>query len=83
MDRKRVMIVDEKPAFRRLAGAAIESDGYRVTGAEDGRDALRALELQVPDLIVLSLDLPRVDGLTFLARFRGNPPATHVVTVGA
>ena len=59
----RILIVDDEPAIRRLLAAALGRSGYRVTEAGDARQALAALAIDRPELVLLDLGLPDRDGI--------------------
>ena len=65
-----VLVVDDEPMVREVVCRYLEHDGFRVVTAEDGREALRAVKASVPDLIVLDIMLPEVDGLDVLTQLR-------------
>ena len=65
-----VLVVDDEDAIRDFLRSALEAEGYLVTQAADGVQALIACEQHVPDLILLDLMMPRLDGLGFLHEFR-------------
>ncbi len=69
----RVLVVDDEPAVRRLVMKALESDGYFFTEASNGRDALRMIGEQMPDLVLLDLLMPELGGLEVLKALRANP----------
>ena len=60
---KTVLVVDDEPKIVQLARDYLEHAGFAVTSASDGKEALAAFRRSVPDLIVLDLGLPLVDGL--------------------
>ena len=68
-----VLVVDDDAAARARARAAIEREGYRVVEAEHGGVALAALRSLTPDLILLDLMMPEVDGFAFLDQLRARP----------
>lgn len=73
MSRGRVLIVDDFEDARELYGEFLRLQGFEVTGAADGPEALNlALPAQY-DVIVLDLALPRMDGLAVLRELRRNP----------
>ena len=73
MPRGRVLIVDDFEDARELYGEFLRLQGFEVTGAADGPEALNlALPAQY-DVIVLDLALPRMDGLAVLRELRRNP----------
>jgi two-component system response regulator VicR len=68
--RRRIMIVDDEASIREVVTRYLEREGYQVVMAEDGAMALRLVESQPPDLIILDLMLPRVDGLEVCRQIR-------------
>ncbi len=67
---KSILVVDDEQTIREVVRRYLERDGFRVTEAEDGYMALDAIETEPPDLIVLDLMLPGVDGLTITRHLR-------------
>jgi two-component system KDP operon response regulator KdpE len=70
-DRPTILVVDDEPAILRVLRAGLEARGYRVTTATKGQDAIDAAALKAPDLIVLDLSLPDIDGVEVCRRIRG------------
>ncbi|MFH0942320.1 MAG: response regulator transcription factor, partial [Chloroflexota bacterium] len=70
MTGKRVLVVDDDAKTAELVKLYLHRDGYRVTLAYDGIEALRLAREGHPDLVVLDLMLPRLDGLEVLRRLR-------------
>jgi two-component system, OmpR family, alkaline phosphatase synthesis response regulator PhoP len=60
---KTVLVVDDEPKIVRLARDYLEHAGFSVVAAGDGRGALQAVRLRQPDLVILDLGLPELDGL--------------------
>jgi two-component system KDP operon response regulator KdpE len=58
-----VLVVDDEPAIRRFLGITLRAEGYRVLEASNGREALSQVAAHRPDLIILDLGLPDVDGV--------------------
>ncbi len=67
---ERILVVEDEPAFAELIALWLERHGWRPEIAPDGAHALRAIAEQPPDLIVLDLGLPRVDGWHVIERVR-------------
>lgn len=67
---KSILVVDDERTIREVLRRYLERDGYRVREAADGQAALEAVQEEAPDLIVLDLMLPGVDGLTVARRIR-------------
>jgi two-component system KDP operon response regulator KdpE len=65
-----ILVVDDEPAIVRLVRTALQADGYAVITAGRGEAALEILEDQRPDLVVLDLMLPGIDGDETLRRIR-------------
>ncbi|GAA2170851.1 response regulator transcription factor [Actinomadura napierensis] len=66
----RILIVDDEPAVRESLSSSLEFEGYRVAEAADGAAALQSVEAERPDLVVLDVLMPRMDGLTTCRRLR-------------
>ncbi len=65
-DQIRVLVADDDAQMRRLVRSVLERDGLTVTEAVDGLDALDQIAQQRPDLVVIDMDMPRLDGLGVL-----------------
>lgn len=81
--RGHILVVDDEPMVREVITSYLERDGYRVASVADGAAALRWLEVGEPDLVILDLMLPAVDGLSVLAQVRRNRADLPVVVVTA
>jgi len=66
----RVLVVDDEPMVLEVVTAYLERDGYRVSTATNGSEALAAVESMRPDLLVLDVMLPEIDGFDLLGRIR-------------
>ncbi len=78
-----VAIVDDDQAIRQALGRALRMENYDVELFEDGLSALRAIQLRVPDAIILDLQLPDVDGLEICRRIRHAGDATPILMLTA
>jgi len=67
---RRILVVDDEPAIRRLLCDVFASEGYLVTQAANGRQALQQLQLVQPNIVVLDLMMPVMNGLEFAAKCR-------------
>jgi len=65
-----ILVVDDEPQIVRLVRAYLEEAGYRVVAAADGQEALHVARREKPDLIVVDVLMPRMDGLEFTRRIR-------------
>jgi CheY-like chemotaxis protein len=63
---KNILIINDSPLFIKRIGRILESGGYGVISAENGRLGLEALQQQKPDCILLDIIMPEMDGVEFL-----------------
>ncbi len=68
----RVLVVDDEPTVREVVAGYLRRDGHLVSEAADGPTALRLLDSEKPDLVVLDMMLPGVNGLDILRRIRAS-----------
>ncbi|WP_262266128.1 response regulator [Microvirga yunnanensis] len=66
----RVLVVDDEPAIHRFLTPALLANDYEVLKAENGSDALRQIAADAPDIVILDLGLPDIDGKDVIARVR-------------
>jgi two-component system, cell cycle response regulator DivK len=76
-----VLIVDDNPQNLKLAKVILAAEGYEVKTAIDGEDALRTLETFTPRLILMDLQLPRMDGLELTRRLKADPARCEIVII--
>jgi CheY-like chemotaxis protein len=80
-----VLVVEDNPITRKMLRVSLESDGYRVAEAGEGRQARAAAAARRPDVVVLDFVLPDIDGVRLLAEIRrdlGAPELPAVVVTG-
>ena len=70
MAERRVLVVDDEPIVREVLQRYLQLEGFAVTTAEDGQDALERFASTHPHLVLLDLMLPRIDGLEVFRRMR-------------
>src|SRR5512143_130345 len=76
---KKILVVDDEPKISQLVSDYLERAGYEVQVARDGRTALSHARTDKPDLIVLDLGLPQMDGLDFTREFRKSSNAPIIM----
>lgn len=74
----RVLVVEDDPSIRDLVVTVLEEEGFDVSAAANGEDALNQLQDVQPDAIVLDLMMPIMDGWTFVEECRHQPWCGHV-----
>jgi CheY-like chemotaxis protein len=79
----RVLVVDDEADIRATVSAMLETEGYHVEEAANGADALQAVEMRRPDLILLDMRMPVLDGWGFAAELRRRGHRTPIVVMTA
>ena len=77
----RVLVVDDDALIRHTLAAALGDEGYAVRVAQDGRAALDTIGLWLPDVIVLDLMMPVMDGRAFRAAQRSIAATAHIPVI--
>jgi chemosensory pili system protein ChpA (sensor histidine kinase/response regulator) len=67
-----IMVVDDSLTVRNITSALLEREGYRVTTAKDGIDALEKLQDAAPDVMLLDIEMPRMDGFELAGKLRAD-----------
>jgi DNA-binding response OmpR family regulator len=79
MTKRRVLVVDDEPMVREVLQRYLEREGYEVAIAEDGEAALASFTEERPQLVLLDLMLPRIDGLEVFRRMRADAPTPVIM----
>ncbi len=80
----KILVVDDEPLYIRLLKVNLEAEGYEVTTAENGEEALDSLSLKTPELIIMDVMMPKLDGVTTCQRIRqfSNVPIILLTALG-
>ena len=78
---KKIVVVDDNTASRELIREVLDSPDYRIMEAADGREALDLILASDPDLVLLDIQLPGLDGYSVVRRLRQNPRFTRLKIV--
>ena len=70
MEAKRILIVDDEPHLVKLVKLRLEANGYEVATALNGLEGLKEAEENHPDLIIVDVMMPKMDGYTFVKNIR-------------
>lgn len=81
MTEKSLLVVDDNPENLKLILMILASSGYELVTASDAIQALRAVERRIPDLILLDLQLPGMDGLELTRRLKAKPETRDIPIV--
>ena len=78
---KTIMIVDDEPSIRTSLEGVLEDEGFKVICASDGQEALKTMEEEMPDLVLLDIWMPGIDGIETLERMRALHPGLQVIMI--
>lgn len=76
---KHILIVDDEPRMRRFVRMNLELEGFRVSEANDGLEAVRKVREELPNLVVLDVEMPHLDGFETLAEIRRTSPVPVIM----
>ncbi len=80
-NKKTILLVDDEPNIRLVLGAVLERSGFAVVTAEDGFEALRAIQRSMPDLVITDLRMPNMNGFELLSVLRSRFPELPTVAI--
>ena len=78
MAQKSILIVDDAQDILKVLSRRLESWGYKALTSDNGEEALRIVEEQIPDLILLDVMMPKMKGREVCARLKANPKTKHI-----
>lgn len=76
--REKILIVEDEPDIVKMLEYNLKKEGFRITSASDGREALRRVERDRPDIIILDLMLPEIDGLEVCKFLKQSPGTANI-----
>ena len=74
----RILLVDDEPSIVKMIGKRLEVEGYDVVVAVDGQEVLDKATTQTPDLIILDLMLPKLNGFEVCSRLKQDQQSRHI-----
>ena len=78
---KLILVADDDDDILALVTAVLQRSGHEVTAVRDGAEALESLQRQAPDLVVLDISMPEIDGLEVLQRIRSSAATSELPVV--
>jgi len=78
MEKKKILLVDDDPDFTEAIKLLLESRSYAVAAANDGREGLKKVLTEEPDLIILDVMMPEMDGYQVCAKLKTDPRYSHI-----
>jgi chemosensory pili system protein ChpA (sensor histidine kinase/response regulator) len=73
-----VLIVDDSLTVRKITSRLLQREGFAVATAKDGLDALERIAEQIPDIILLDIEMPRMDGFEFTKALKADQRNAHI-----
>jgi CheY-like chemotaxis protein len=77
----RILVVDDNPQNAKLARILLSGEGFDVRTTADAEEALRVLDEFSPDVILMDLQLPGMDGLELTRRLKADPARAHIIVI--
>ncbi|MBI2619661.1 MAG: response regulator [Ignavibacteriales bacterium] len=77
--KNKILVVDDEEALRTVLSSELEGEGYQVSTAGDGKEAIKILDSQQFHLILLDIKMPNVDGFEVLKYVKQQQPSTKVI----
>lgn len=81
MTQKKIAVVEDEESLRRVLVEWLELEGYKTVGAASGQEAVVMLPRELPDLILLDVILPELNGFEVMERLRENPATAKIPVV--
>jgi chemosensory pili system protein ChpA (sensor histidine kinase/response regulator) len=73
-----IMVVDDSLTVRKITSRLLEREGYQVVTAKDGLDALQLMRETLPAVMLVDIEMPRMDGFDLTRNVRGDPKTSHI-----
>lgn len=81
MSKKKILIVEDEESLLKLESILLTSKGFDVKGVPNGQAALDAIEEEKPDLVLLDIMLPEIDGFEVCRRIKSKPETQHIPVI--
>ena len=78
---KKILLIEDDKFLRKVINKKLSKEGYLVIEAIDGEKGLKAIEEEKPDLVLLDLVLPEIDGFEVLAKMKTNPAISKIPVI--
>lgn len=80
-DPRHILVIEDDSSVRTLLDKALTAKGYRVSMVADGLEGLTSLESHAPDLLIVDIMMPRLDGMTFVKAIKANPATADMPVI--
>jgi DNA-binding response OmpR family regulator len=79
--KKKILIVDDEEKLSALVGTFLEKKGYSAVTAKSGKQGIRAARYRIPDLILLDINMPKMDGFAVLEQLKADPKTMSIPVI--
>ncbi len=77
----KILVVDDEPATTNLVSVVLQKDGHTIRTAENGNECLASLTEQTPDLIIMDVSMPEMDGFTLMTHLSGDGASRDIPVI--
>lgn len=81
MSKQKILVVEDDVSLLKLESILLATRGYQVFSKDNGKDALECVEKEMPDLLLLDVMLPGIDGFEVCRQIKSNPLTSHILVV--
>lgn len=81
MNGAKILVVDDSPSQLRMTSAALEGQNFNIITAVDGEDALQRVSADSPDLVVLDVVMPKIDGFQVCRKMKSSASMQHIPVI--
>jgi len=74
----KILFIEDDPLIVKIYSTRLTADGYQVFSADNGQDGLKVVDQNTPDLIVLDIMMPKIDGFGVLEKLRASPKTKQI-----
>ncbi len=78
---KKILVVDDSPTQLKLTTAALQGQEYEIVTAMDGEEAMHKVQTDKPDLVVLDVVMPKMDGFQVCRKMKASPEMQHIPVI--
>ena len=75
---KTILIVDDSAMIRRIVGQILRENGYRPIVADNGQNGYETAKREKPDLVIMDIEMPEMDGFEATSRIKSDPATAHI-----